>query len=189
MRPCAGCAGNWAPARTAWTCASPPCSTVLVQSATAPDWARLPAGYLHQTAQCKPLSLAPTHGQILGFRLVANPTKKVARPDHRQGSRVALLDVGRAEDGTPAQQWLHRKATRSGFEVLHVFSEGFPLSSARASHQQKGQLPLYGARFDGLLRVTDPALLNNALNQGIGSAKAFVFRLLSLARPNDTTSI
>jgi CRISPR system Cascade subunit CasE len=36
--------------------------------------------------------------------------------------------------------------------------------------------------FDGMLEVSDPGRLRSALRHGIGSAKAFGFGLLSLAR-------
>lgn len=162
--------------------------TVLVQSATPPAWDNLPNDYLRQSIQCKPLAPVLTAGQVLGFRLVANPTKKVNRNGQRQGKRVPLFDTGSTDDElTPAQHWLRRKAELGGFEVLHVFSEAFSLYTGRGvttvSHSTKQQLPLYGVRFDGLLRITDPQQLATTLFQGIGSAKAFGFGLLSLARP------
>ena len=158
--------------------------TVLVQSATAPAWDKLPPDYL-RLAQCKPFALTLSQGQVLGFRLVANPTKKIAREGQRQGKRVPLFNNGGNDDELPpAQQWLRRKAEFSGFEVLHVFSEAFTLRNARttAPHSlAKQQLPLYGVRFDGLLRVQDPHRLIEVLAQGLGPAKSFGFGLLSLA--------
>lgn len=156
---------------------------VLVQSRTSPDWTGLPADYVLQPVPTQPLLLALSAEQTLGFRLVANPTRKIAREGHRQGRRVALLDSGDTTDGTPAMQWLRRKAALHGFELLHVLSEGFALSASNAGIGGKNSLPLYGVRFDGLLRVADPALLAAAVGQGLGSAKAFGFGLLSLANP------
>ena len=160
--------------------------TVLVQSVSAPAWDGLPTDYLRQPAQCKSLALALNHGQVLGFRLVANPTKKIAREGQRQGKRVPLLNTGGTDDELPpAQQWLRRKAELSGFEVLHVISEAFTLQNASATTTlrslTKQQLPLYGVRFDGLLRVYDPERLIEVLAQGVGPAKSFGFGLLSLA--------
>ena len=40
----------------------------------------------------------------------------------------------------------------------------------------------FGVRFNGLLQVTDPEKLMQAVRNGIGPAKAFGFGLLSLAR-------
>lgn len=163
--------------------AAPPC--VLVQSTTAPNWSELPLDYLHST-QCKPLALSFREGQILGFRLVANPTKKIVREGQRQGKRVPLFDTTSKQDElSPAQLWLRRKAELSGFEVLHAFTEAFTLPSAwsptATRSLSKQQLPLYGVRFDGVLRVRAPQRLVEALAQGLGPAKAFGFGLLSLA--------
>ena len=160
--------------------------TVLVQSANAPTWEGLPADYLRQPAQCKPLALILNYGQVLGFRLVANPTKKIAQEGQRQGKRVPLLNTGGSdEELPPAQQWLRRKAELSGFEVLHVFSEAFTLHNASTATAPrslaKQHLPLYGVRFDGLLRVQDPQRLIEVVAEGVGSAKSFGFGLLSLA--------
>lgn len=157
---------------------------VLVQSATEPDWQALPPDYVRQPVQVKPLPLVFTAGQVLGFRLVANPTKKVTAPGQRQGRRIALLDAGDGDGPTPAQQWLGRKAGLAGFELLHLLTEEFSLGGARGvAGIGKQQLPLYGVRFDGLLRVSDPILLSDSIRQGIGPAKAFGFGMLSLARP------
>jgi CRISPR system Cascade subunit CasE len=121
----------------------------------------------------------------MGFRLVANPTKKVAREGRRQGNRVPLLNVGGDKEVTPAQQWLQRKGTLCGFELLHVVAEDFRQASTHPGgnpgQHTKQQLPLYGVRFDGLLRVNDPHLLDEAVRQGVGPAKAFGFGLLSLS--------
>jgi CRISPR system Cascade subunit CasE len=163
---------------------------VLVQSVTAPDWAQLPASYGFATS--KPLAPAFSAGQMLGFRLVANPTKKEKREGQRQGRRVPLFDANAPTDAsdpdqtTPAQQWLHRKGEQHGFEVVYVVTEEFRLADVQAgvkpsASAAKQGLRLYGVRFDGLLRVTDPALLLDAVRQGIGPAKAFGFGLLSLA--------
>jgi len=130
------------------------------------------------------LALAYTAGQVLGFRLVANPTKKVTAPGQRQGKRVALLDIADGDGLTPAQQWLHRKAGLGGFDLLHVLTEEFRLGARSAAEGAgKPQLPFYGVRFDGLLRVSDPARFAESVRQGIGPAKSFGFGLLSLARP------
>jgi CRISPR system Cascade subunit CasE len=165
---------------------------VLVQSATAPNWSQLPLDYTQRPVPCKSYAPTLTTGQVLGFRLVANPTKKVAREGRRQGNRVPLFNVGGSEEATPAQQWLQRKAVLCGFELLHVLAEDFRQTSTHpngsSGRPNKQQLPLYGVRFDGLLRVSDPHLLAKAVGQGIGSAKAFGFGLLSL-NPSVTSSV
>lgn len=55
------------------------------------------------------------------------------------------------------------------------------LPNRRKREYRKRELPLFGVRFDGVLRVTDVEVLLDALRGGIGPAKAFGFGLLSLA--------
>lgn len=158
--------------------------TVLVQSVSVPDWHELPEAYLLREPESKPLNLAFSIGQTLAFRLMANPTKKEKRPGQRQGRRVALIDTAEGDELTPARAWLNRKGDQNGFRVLYTTTDAFWLGSNRPSIQTtKQNLPLYGVRYDGLLQITDPRLVKEAMQQGVGPAKAFGFGLLSLACP------
>ena len=86
---------------------------LLVQSFGQPDWSWLgepgAQGYLLPLSEpnpaVKPISLPLSAGQILAFRLRANPTVK------RQKERVGLM---REEDQLA---WLRRKAEQSGFRL------------------------------------------------------------------------
>ncbi len=163
--------------------------TVLVQSNSVPDWNELPEAYL-LSANVRPFDPVFTTGQTLSFRIVANPTKKEKRPGQRQGRRVALTDVAdelyKSDDDnlqTPATAWLTRKGILHGFQVLYATTDAFWLGTFdRDKSTVKNQLPIYGVRYDGLLQVTDPALLLDAVSKGIGPSKAFGFGLLSVAR-------
>ena len=167
--------------------------TILVQSTTEPDWQLLPEGYCI-SAKSTPFNTEFTEGQTFQFRLVANPTRKQKREGQKQGQRMALLDTittdAEADGPTPAQAWLSRKGQQHGFEILWATSDGFWHGAKRVnrdtpdrgSSAAKQTVPLYGVRFDGVLRVTNGQLLTEALQMGIGPAKAFGFGLLSLAR-------
>jgi CRISPR system Cascade subunit CasE len=157
--------------------------TLLVQSWTLPDWSWLAEpgarGYLLPVGEPNPavksfdLDLAP--GQVLAFRLRANPTvkRKFESGDHK---RVGLY-------GEEEQiEWLKRKGEQGGFRLL----------SARTSYQdvirgrirrngRTHKLQMLSVQFDGLLQVTDPDRLRESVQQGIGSGKALGFGLLSLA--------
>jgi CRISPR system Cascade subunit CasE len=95
-----------------------PLPVVLVQSREEPRW-ELPDGYLAPgtNAQSKPIAElldAITAGHTYRFRLLANPTRKIARFDNtgarmRQGARV---DLRRDADRL---QWLKRKAASTAF--------------------------------------------------------------------------
>ncbi|MEN6479300.1 MAG: type I-E CRISPR-associated protein Cas6/Cse3/CasE [Anaerolineales bacterium] len=165
---------------------------VIVQSQTEPDWRRLLAvpGYLQCSPESKTVALALSAGQVLAFRLRANPTTKKdshQRPDdHREypnGVRLGIAD----EDGQ--RRWLDRKGEQHGFRVLQVQVRPQGLQRSYKSEQQAGGQPRVYAmshlavQFDGLLQVTDPQLFGLAVHDGIGSAKSLGFGLLSLAPP------
>ncbi|MBO0938697.1 type I-E CRISPR-associated protein Cas6/Cse3/CasE [Fibrella sp. HMF5335] len=162
--------------------------TVLVQSASPPEWSCLPEGYCLQQ-QSAPYDPTFAAGQSLVFRLVANPTKKQKINGREQGKRVALHDLpdpdaADPDTPTPARLWLTRKAEQHGFRVVYTLTDGFWLGEPNGDGARgKPQLPHYGVRYDGLLQVTNPDTLTKALTTGIGPAKAFGFGLLSVARP------
>ena len=149
---------------------------VLVQSRTEPVWGRLtiPPDYLQEPPQVKPFAPTFQAGETLAFRLRANPTmRQAAKPDGRRlGDRVGLY--------TEAARlaWLTRKALDGGFTLRSVTQTGEDPPECQA----KGRRAVFSAvRFEGVLRVTDPTQLLEALAGGIGAGKGFGFGLLSLA--------
>ena len=179
---------------------------LLVQSVHAPDWsrARLTADYMLPGAapEVKEFHLPHLAGQVLAFRLRANPTVKKAthaeepaatpgyvaqarerrsRGEKEPGRNGVRLGLAKEED---QRAWLARKGEQHGFRVLraHIAPEG-----VQVSHSGRGaggrRLAQLAVRYEGLLQVTDAELFFQAVREGIGSAKAFGFGLLSLARP------
>ncbi|NLO07862.1 MAG: type I-E CRISPR-associated protein Cas6/Cse3/CasE [candidate division WS1 bacterium] len=149
-------------------------ATVLVQSLTEPDWSVLPDDrYLLEPADSKPIAPGVSEGQLLSFRLRANPVKREKESGRRQG----LLQE------EEQRAWLERQGERSGFRVVrcHVIPEGLQ-EFLRRSNGDERKVTLLSVRFEGLLQVTDPDALGAAVRDGIGPAKAFGFGLLSLAR-------
>jgi len=157
--------------------------TVLVQSGSLPDWHELPEAYLLTHPETKVFSASFRENQVLSFRLLASPTKKEPRPG-RQGRRIALSDSVEDETTglTPARTWMVRKGEQHGFRLIHLMTEEFRFGGGRSKgFAGKNDLPLCGVRFDGLLQITDPVRLLEAIQKGIGPSKAFGFGLLSLA--------
>lgn len=146
-----------------------PVVPVLVQSNEQPDWSaaeRLQRpGYLYRTPVTRPVAPQVRVGDRYPFRLHANPTVK------RDGKRHALY----AEDDLRA--WLLRKGQSHGFTVeadqLQVVKMGRTYGKKRAQ-------TWHAVQFDGRLSVTDAEAFLEALLNGIGSAKAFGFGLLSV---------
>ena len=158
--------------------------TLLVQSWTLPDWSWLAepraCGYLLPVGEPNPavksfdLHLAP--GQVLAFRLRANPTVK--RTIDGKKKRVGLYREQEQMD------WLARKAEQGGFRLLSVRTGNETIVGGRIRRDEAThKLRLLAVRFDGLLQVTDPHRLREAVRRGIGSGKGLGFGLLSLARP------
>jgi len=163
---------------------------LMVQSTTTPDWARsdgpglLAAG---ETAEIKEISAAHeaiAPGMRLRFRLRANPTRRVNRShagtDPMAGKRVDVRDEKGQRD------WLDRQAERCGFSVVGVqVQPGDVLGGKQRGRRGKGddarRLTFTTVIFDGVLEVANVEVFRAALRQGIGSAKAYGFGLLSVA--------
>jgi CRISPR system Cascade subunit CasE len=152
---------------------------LLVQSQTCPNWEVLPAHYLldghalppdeHNPA-VKQVALVLNVGQRLRFRLLANPTVK------RNGKRHGLC---RAEE---QYAWLQRKLESAGAQLLDVHIRPDKRITGRTAHHRGAHtLRFLAVQFDGLMEVTSPELLLDAVHKGIGSGKGLGFGLLSLA--------
>lgn len=155
--------------------------TLYVQSQDKPNWSFLgpPDDYLldpHDLGldnpAAKPFAPAFREGQVLAFRLRANPTVK------RDGKRLGLFGEDDQRD------WLARKGEQDGFQPLRVtiVPEGMVTDKKRRNDRER-KITLYAVRFDGHLRITEHQTFRQGLAAGIGPAKALGFGLLSLARP------
>jgi CRISPR system Cascade subunit CasE len=116
-------------------------------------------------------------GQLLAFRLRANPTARRTFDDKKR--RVGIYDE------QEQLAWLKRKSEQGGFRLVSVrTTKRDDVGGQIKRHGQTHKLKLAAVRFDGFLQVTDPVRLRNVVRHGIGSGKALGFGLLSLARPS-----
>jgi CRISPR system Cascade subunit CasE len=159
--------------------------TLLVQSWDLPDWSWLAQpearGYLLPVGEPNPavkaFDLEPAPGQVLAFRLRANPTARHTFDDKKR--RVGIYDEEKQIE------WLKRKGEQGGFRLLSARTSGQEDVGGRIKRDQETHtLKLAAVQFDGLLQVTDPDRLRETVRAGIGSAKGLGFGLLSLARPS-----
>lgn len=148
---------------------SSPTVPVLVQSRTIPDWQQVDrlddTHYLVDEPLVRPVAMQVQAGQVIPFRLQANPTVK------RDGKRHAIY----AEDDLLA--WLNRKGDQNGFTVDPLDIRARKLGRVLGKNRQR---TWHAVQFDGRLQVQDVTTFGKALNNGIGSAKAFGFGLLSI---------
>jgi CRISPR system Cascade subunit CasE len=165
---------------------------LVMQSGPAPALSGLPVGYFVDSRDdrlfdlgwvahplVEPLDAALIAvGRRLRFRLRANATRKVQTKTgtdgkRRNGKRVPVVDE------TALYRWLVSKGERAGFRVIDARLVVEPKVSGRRG---SSRVTLAGARFDGVLEVTDADRLRAAQAAGVGPARAFGFGLLSLAR-------
>ncbi len=149
-------------------------AAMLVQSEDAPDWSR------SRLADCcafdvKEFDFNFSKGQRYIFRLRANPTVKKRLPGKQNGARVGI------ENENDQIKWLQKKGLRNGFLLIKeaIWDEGLIRSSKYAAGRE---LIFKSVRFEGVLEVENPERFERAVVKGIGSAKAFGFGLLSLAK-------
>ncbi|MFN6964552.1 MAG: type I-E CRISPR-associated protein Cas6/Cse3/CasE [Pyrinomonadaceae bacterium] len=184
-------------------------STVLyVQSATRPDWNRLPSGYASQ-ADSKPvheLYARIADGDHLQFRLTANPTKRIGK-NLRDDARYQRLDQSEQDEfvrkfrddkrrrrvaiynEAERMSWLSRKGEAAGFRLAsvrvndNVSNVTIVETSKVRVWRGRGDDPMtFGSvTFEGVLEVTDADRFREALVKGIGTGKAYGFGLLSIA--------
>jgi CRISPR system Cascade subunit CasE len=150
---------------------------VIVQSLVAPDWLRkdFEPRYLKCKDEPKEITLgALSVGQTLKFRLRCRPTKRIAEKGHPdEGKRKSL----RTKEEIFA--WLERKADENGFALVEAAFDRVYWNESKGGKDAK---PLGAVQFDGVITVTDPDKLREAVANGIGTQKAYGFGLLSLAR-------
>jgi CRISPR system Cascade subunit CasE len=147
---------------------------LLVQSEKQPRWdrAEVLADCFGEPPKSKIFTPQVRRGQLLYFRLRANPTMK-----RNRGKRLGLL---REE----AQlSWLKGKAAASGFSIISctVIPEGILTAKKQDSEGCKREMSFFSVRFEGLLRVEEPEAFLKSLRTGIGSGKGMGFGLLSVA--------
>ena len=104
---------------------------------------------------------------MLGFDLLAAPSKKVVEPGMKNSKRKFL--------SAPEERlrWLLRKAEQNGFELLSQEEVGQTVSAVSHKQEKGGFMRFSACRFTGILRITDAEAFQNALCCGIGPEKAY----------------
>lgn len=118
-------------------------------------------------------------GQRWRFRLKANPVQAAWPKDKAKPRGQVHAHV------TVHQQaaWLLKRARQHGFSLEEDQFTVVHSAWQRFKKADNNQVVIKTATFEGFLTVEDPQLLQTALCQGIGRAKAYGCGLLTLARP------
>ncbi|MBI4774291.1 MAG: type I-E CRISPR-associated protein Cas6/Cse3/CasE [Deltaproteobacteria bacterium] len=181
---------------------------VFAQSRMEPNWSFLDRlnDYLctdGETPEYEYKDILPAYrriqdGQVLSFRLRANPTKRIAKQDDvMKGKRVELRREEEQIDWLIRKGQGREKGVPGGFDLLMKRVECMngqaplaPCVKVSCEGKQTGRKrDVVGGHstthlavlFDGLLRVTDTNAFLDTIIRGIGPGKAFGFGLLSLA--------
>ncbi len=144
---------------------------IIIQSHMEPDWTAFDEFHvLLRPPEHKPFNPQVQAGRSYRFRLLANPTVK------RDGKRLSLFREGEQ------RAWLARKLADAGGEALGCVTASRGLQRSRKNPQKdENQQTHLAVLFEGVLGVTNPDKLLEAVMNGIGSAKGYGFGLLSLA--------
>jgi CRISPR system Cascade subunit CasE len=155
-------------------------TSVLVQSAVAPDIARLPDGYAQSAVRTlDPLLEALRPGLPVRYRLTANATRKLGR-NTTAGKPLTVVPLHAGE----AEAWWARKAGEAGLELRVLSAVSLdPAKGVRhsAGSAQRQLLQHARTRFDGTALIIDPERLRAALAGGVGRAKSYGCGLLTIA--------
>jgi CRISPR system Cascade subunit CasE len=167
--------------------------TLLVQSRQEPDWSFLLAerkDYLLganelpldvENPAVKEMNLQLREGQVLAFRLRANPTFKkteVKENGERHKRRLGILEEDKQ------REWLESKfkSAGAGLVSVNIVNEQFTRGKLFKEKEKALRLNFLSVQFDGVLQVKDKDKLTSSIFTGFGSAKGLGFGLLSLAR-------
>ena len=149
-------------------------ATILLQSAEAPIFPDEKNPSVKIIRSSKSLErLQFQTGQLLRFRLVANPTKKIKdKNDHERSLRVPYL----GEENKIA--WLVRKMQGVARICYAESGDLEPIYFSKPGHRGKIQPVL----FTGLLEIEQGDAFLEIMRDGIGAAKSFGCGLIQVSR-------
>jgi CRISPR system Cascade subunit CasE len=147
---------------------------LLVQSLLEPEVAFLPEGYgTTRTGRLDHLIDRLRPGVLVRYRIAANASLRRPRGwtgPGKPGQVVALR-------GARAEEWWSRRAEQLGLELRSAVAR--PLPDARG-RRDGTEVRHSMTQFDGIAVVGDPAMVEHAVQVGVGRGKAYGCGLLSL---------
>ena len=156
---------------------------LLILSAEKPNCAHIAEqfGFADDSGETKdygPLLDRIENGQRWRFRLRANPVRCVFQGSAEERGRV------RALNNHEQKEWLQDRAEKNGFSLK---ADEFDVMETRweifKKHgDERREVTLRTATFEGSLSVTDADVFTRALTKGIGRAKAYGCGLMTVMR-------
>jgi CRISPR system Cascade subunit CasE len=129
----------------------------------------------------KEMNLQLHEGQVLSFRLKANPTFKKTTIKENGDKHKSRLGIFEEDD---QRKWLANKLNLAGAALVsvNILNRQFMHGKLFTEPQKEKRIPFLCVQFDGVLQVKNPGELVKTIYAGIGTSKGFGFGLLSLAR-------
>ena len=158
---------------------------LLVQSGIEPNWGRLSEGYTPEAVRELDFQTLQI-GELLKFRLLANPVKQRTCIRQDSDGQPILKKDGSGKPQRKTMRWLITKE-KEQIEWLADHLKGADLAECYASApgklkaKSKG-VTIQAVQFDGSLQVNDVSEFLNVLRQGIGRGRSYGCGLLSIAR-------
>ncbi|CAJ1228088.1 type I-E CRISPR-associated protein Cas6/Cse3/CasE [Levilactobacillus zymae] len=163
---------------------------LVVLSETAPDLHALEAYGVPETAVSKSYDHFLDQlqvGQVLRFKLTANPTHRVPQAGHKTGKVYPHVTAAQQ------RQWLIKRAESAGFQLLKlpaddyfeepdydfkIINRDWPILFRKPGHGHR--VKLSRVTFEGMLKINDLDAFKHTLTQGIGREKAFGMGLMTV---------
>lgn len=161
---------------------------LLLLSKERPDLTELVKYGIPQTAMSRaydPFLMQIQEGQIMQFRLTANPTHAIKRRDSKQPRIVPHITI--QQQG----KWLADRADKLGFQLVEQNQDRFsnvPELAAFDIVNRDWPILRHGGRrirlsrvtFEGLLRVKNLEEFKQTLENGVGRERAFGMGLMTV---------
>jgi CRISPR system Cascade subunit CasE len=156
---------------------TPQGSHLLLQSRTRPDLTALPPHYGHADSRpLTPLLDALRTGMPVRYRIDASAVRKPRKTTQELYGLKSIV----ALTGPAAVQWWQNQANQAGLKLDTVHTTRLDAATGTKG-QDKQRIHNARTRFEGNALVSDPALLRQRVEEGIGRGKAYGCGLLSLA--------
>lgn len=113
-------------------------------------------------------------GNVLRFRLTANPTKSVSDKNGKRGKIAAHITTEHQKN------WLIQKGTQNGFSVNERSFDVVQSKWYRFYKHGNNCVTLLSVTYEGILEITDAEKFKSALTKGIGRGKAYGMGLMTV---------
>lgn len=157
--------------------------SLVVQSAVAADWSRIPREALAAAPETLTVDRTFKQGEVVEFRTVVNPVRsRPPAPGAPEGTRGKRVAHTRPEH---VKRWFTRRLQPSGEPsvapdgLTRIGADASPDAIAArmlpnvSSHTAHKGLRIARAELRGTLTVTDPDIFVAALTNGVGHARAY----------------